>query len=112
MAGAGPYHHSMSNLDDSRKMLSNSSVGSPRFFIIPQSVPVNEPFHVYCTANPDGLYEFTCDDAIVEHVQGDNHAMITPESTGDCHVSARWFKNDGAEDCLYGNAKLAVVPVA
>jgi len=110
MAGAGPYHHSLSNLDNNR-LNAPGTVGSPRFFIIPQSAPVNEPFHVYCTANPDGLYEFTCDDALIEHVQGDNHAMITPESTGDCHISARWFKEDGA-DYIYGSAKLGVVPVS
>jgi len=111
MAGyAGPYHHSLSNLDDSRKM-ATGTVGKPRFFIVPQNAPVNEPFQVFCSVSADGLYEFTCDDALVEHVSGANYATITPSSTGDCHISARWFKESG-DDYIYGDAKLVAVPIS
>ena len=110
MAGAGPYHHSLSNLMDTRKM-SIGEVGKPIFFIIPREVPVNEPFNIYCTINPDGLYEFTCDEVLVEHISGNNYATITPLITGTCHVSARWFRESG-EEYIYGDAKLSEILVS
>lgn len=115
MAGAGPYHHALSNLDDNRRMIEAPEATPVGRVFGPISTVHGEPMTFFATPPnpaPDGYTWGVDGDSIEWYEVANNKVTVMKAEPGTLKVGCRCGYENGVDAYDLSNYKELIVTVS